>query len=112
MEVIWQITRLLFTRTTSGGTAHVWVYDGQADGFFLDDRRTPLLADDRLGPDAHLNDDEHEKNNLPDIAERWPYRDDSEHERARTEQGFCVPKDEIAAADHARALPVWRGCPS
>ena len=32
---------LLFTKTNSGGTDHVWFYDMQADGFSLDDKRTP-----------------------------------------------------------------------
>ena len=34
---------LFFTRTDSGGTEGVWFYDMQADGFSLDDKRTPLL---------------------------------------------------------------------
>ena len=41
---------LLFTRTDSGGTEGVWFYDMQADGWSLDDRRAPLLPEDRLGP--------------------------------------------------------------
>lgn len=34
---------LVFTKTNSGGTDHVWFYDMQADGYSLDDKRTPLL---------------------------------------------------------------------
>lgn len=34
---------LVFTKTNSGGTDQVWFYDMQADGFSLDDKRTPLL---------------------------------------------------------------------
>ena len=41
---------LLFTKTNSGGTDHVWFYDVQADGWCLDDKRTPLLPEDKLGP--------------------------------------------------------------
>ena len=41
---------LLFTKTNSGGTDHVWFYDVQADGWSLDDKRTPLLPEDLLGP--------------------------------------------------------------
>ena len=40
---------LLFTKTNSGGTDHVWFYDIAADGFSLDDRRTPLMSEDKLG---------------------------------------------------------------
>ena len=32
---------LLFTKTNSGGTDHLWFYDMQADGYSLDDKRTP-----------------------------------------------------------------------
>ena len=41
---------LVFTKTNSGGTDHVWFYDVEADGWSLDDKRTPLLADEKLGP--------------------------------------------------------------
>jgi type I restriction enzyme M protein len=33
---------LVFTRTNSGGTETVWFYDVDADGWSLDDKRTPL----------------------------------------------------------------------
>ena len=32
---------LFFTKTNSGGTDDVWFYDMQADGYSLDDKRTP-----------------------------------------------------------------------
>src|SRR5690606_13064916 len=37
---------LFFTKTNSGGTDHVWFYDMQADGFSLDDKRSPIEAND------------------------------------------------------------------
>ncbi len=43
---------LLFTKTNSGGTDHVWFYDVSADGFSLDDKRTPLLPDRQARPCA------------------------------------------------------------
>ena len=70
---------LFFTRTESGGTDSVWFYDVQADGFTLDDKRSPSEAND-----------------LPDVVSRWAERNGAERERARTEQSFCVPKSEIA----------------
>ena len=59
---------LLFTKTNSGGTGLVWFYDLKADGYSLDDKRTPLLDDSKLGvlTDEALTEDEHDKNNLPD----------------------------------------------
>src|SRR6266568_2803761 len=41
---------LLFTKTNSGGTDQVWFYDVEAEGWSLDDKRTPLLPQDKLGP--------------------------------------------------------------
>ncbi|KHK57286.1 DNA methyltransferase [Ralstonia sp. A12] len=89
---------LLFTKTNSGGTEHVWFYDMQADGWSLDDKRQPLLSDDKLGvrPTVALSEVEHTKNNLPDVLARWAERDGSERQRARTEQSFCVRKADIA----------------
>ena len=60
---------LLFTKTNSGGIDQVWFYQVEADGMSLDDKRTPLLSEDKLGamPKTKLAADEHAKNNLPDI---------------------------------------------
>ena len=94
---------VLFTKTNSGGTDEVWFYDCQADGFSLDDKRTPLLPPEKLGPrpgkeeDGHfvsiaLNDDELSKNNLPDIAARWKERAGrSANGRARR-KAFACPR--------------------
>ncbi|CAN5197697.1 hypothetical protein BH20VER2_BH20VER2_12030 [soil metagenome] len=64
---------LLFTKTNSGGTDHVWFYDVDADGMSLDDKRTELLPPEKLGPvpKVALTADDHAKNNLPDILARW-----------------------------------------
>ena len=68
---------LVFTRTGHGGTDRVWFYDMKADGFSLDDKRTPVADND-----------------IPDIVAR--FRDlPAEENRARTEQSFFVPKEEI-----------------
>lgn len=89
---------LLFTKTNSGGTDHIWFYDLEADGYSLDDKRTPLLDDEKLGSGAGpLSDDERAMNNLPDVLTRWEERDGSELDRARAEQSFCVSKGDIAA---------------
>ena len=68
---------LFFTKTNSGGTDHVWFYDMQADGWSLDDKRQPLLPEDKLGIQPsrdgrkQLSKEEHLKNNLPDVLARW-----------------------------------------
>ena len=96
---------LFFTRTDSGGTEDVWFYDIKADGWSLDDKRNPLLPDDKLGcmPSAPLTDDEHLKNNLPDVLARWQSRDRGSG-RARTDQSFLVPKADIVAQGYDLSL--------
>jgi type I restriction enzyme M protein len=90
---------LLFTKTNSGGTDQVWFYDCDADGWSLDDKRTALLPEEKLGPvpKIALSADEHTKNNLPDILARWQQRDGKERKRPRTAQSFCVPKADLVA---------------
>lgn len=69
---------LVFTKTCHGGTDQVWFYDMKADGFSLDDKRTPVS-----------------ENDIPDIVARFRNRE-QEETRARTEPSFLVPKEEIA----------------
>ncbi len=97
---------LVFTRTGVGGTDHVWFYDVRADGWSLDDKRQPLLSDDKLGPtpDVTLTTDEATQNDLPDLVKRWAARDGSERERPRTAQSFCVPRADIVAAGYDLSL--------
>ena len=101
---------LLFTRTDSGGTDHIWFYDVEADGWSLDDKRTPLLPDEKLGPKplAALAAEEHVKNNLPDVLTRWAERNGAEVERPRTAQSFCVPKADIAAQAYDLSLNRYK----
>ena len=68
---------LIFTKTGHGGTDNVWFYDMTADGFSLDDKRSPVA-----------------ENDIPDIVARFHDPED-EKERPRTEKSFLVPKAEI-----------------
>lgn len=113
---------LCFTKTGSGGTKDVWFYDVRADGFSLDDKRTPLLDASLLGPvptailsDGHdvgeaveLTDEQLAKNNLPDVLTRFRDRRSSERERERTEQSFTVPVAEIADADYDLSMNRYK----
>jgi type I restriction enzyme M protein len=93
---------LIFTKTNSGGTDHVWFYDLQADGMSLDDKRLPLLPEEKLGPVPVqvLNAEELALNNLPDVVARWAERNGRERDRPRATQSFCVPKAELDAAGY------------
>ena len=98
---------LFFTKTSSGGTDNVWFYDVQADGFTLDDKRTPTAAND-----------------LPDVLTRWqslraqPLPEEGapatvskgapESLRPRTAQSFLVPKSEIAANNYDLSLNRYK----
>ena len=72
---------MIFTKTNSGGTDNVWFYDMQADGYSLDDKRSPIMAND-----------------IADIVQRFAQRD-QEQARLRTEQSFLVPLSEIEGND-------------
>ncbi len=101
---------LLFTKTNSGGTDQVWFYDVEADGRSLDDKRTALLAEEKLGPVPRvaLSKEEHSRNNLPDVLARWAERGKSERKRQRTAQSFCVPKSEIEAQGYDLSLNRYK----
>ena len=101
---------LVFTKTNSGGTDHVWFYDVDADGMSLDDKRTELLPLEKLGPvpGVALTEEEHPKNNLPDVLTRWSLRNGSEAERPRTAQSFRIPKSEIANQGYDLSLNRYK----
>lgn len=81
---------LIFTKTNHGGTDQVWFYDMQADGFSLDDKRSPI-----------------NENDIPDIVERFHNRDE-ETERARTEKSFFVPKQEIVDNNYDLSINKYK----
>lgn len=81
---------LIFTKTNSGGTDQVWFYDMQADGYSLDDKRNPQEAND-----------------IPDIIQRYHQRD-QEQGRARTDQSFLVPVDEIRAQKYDLSINRYK----
>ena len=86
-------TAILFFQK-AGTTEDVWFYDVRADGFTLDDKRTPTDAND-----------------LPDVLERWSSLsapDSPELARPRTAQSFLVPKSEIAAQGYDLSLNRYR----
>jgi len=101
---------LLFTKTNSGGTDKVWFYDMKADGWSLDDKRSPLLEEEKLGvtPARLLTTEELGKNNLPDVLEHWGYREKTEWANPRTAQSFCVPKGEIVGQGYDLSINRYK----
>lgn len=81
---------LIFTKTDHGGTDQVWFYDMQADGFSLDDKRSPVNESD-----------------IADIIERFHNRD-KEAGRERTEKSFFVPKQEIVDNEYDLSINKYK----
>ena len=81
---------LIFTKTGSGGTDNVWFYDMKADGFSLDDKRQEIS-----------------ENDIPDIIERFNNLE-AEKDRARTEQSFFVPVEEIEKNDYDLSINKYK----
>ncbi|MGG3955915.1 class I SAM-dependent DNA methyltransferase [Bhargavaea massiliensis] len=81
---------MIFTKTGVGGTDHVWFYDMKADGYSLDDKRTPI-----------------EENDIPDIIARFHNRE-AEKDRKRTEQSFFVPVEEIRENDYDLSINKYK----
>lgn len=81
---------LIFTKTEHGGTDNVWFYDMTADGFSLDDKRTPV-----------------EENDIPDIIERFKNLD-KEKDRKRTDKSFMVPKQDIVDNDYDLSINKYK----
>lgn len=68
---------LVFTKTNSGGTDKVWLYNMEADGYSLDQKRDKVDADD-----------------IPDIVSRWNNLEE-ENERTPYDKSFFITKQEI-----------------
>jgi type I restriction enzyme M protein len=81
---------LVFTKTGAGGTDKVWFYDMKADGYTLDDRRTPI-----------------EENDIPDILARF-HNLEGEKDRKPTDQSFFVDKSAIVANDYDLSINRYK----
>lgn len=79
-------TAILIFSKDPAGTDKVWFYDMTADGFSLDDKRSPISDND-----------------IPDIISRFKNLKDEES-RERTEKSFIVPVQEII--DNAYDLSI------
>lgn len=81
---------LIFTKTGHGGTENVWFYDMTADGFSLDDKRSPVS-----------------ENDIPDIIERFKNLE-KETDRKRTDKSFMVPKKDIVDNDYDLSINKYK----
>lgn len=81
---------LIFTKTNAGGTDKVWFYDMKADGYSLDDKRSPIADND-----------------IPDIIARYE-NFTGEEARERTDKSFFVPKEEIIGNDYDLSINKYK----
>ena len=81
---------IIFTKTNAGGTDKVWFYDMKADGYSLDDKRSPVS-----------------ENDINDIISRF-HNLDGENDRQRTDKSFFVPKDEIVGNDYDLSINKYK----
>lgn len=80
---------LIFTKDLAG-TNDVWFYDMKADGFSLDDKRSPI-----------------DDNDIPDVIERFNNLE-NEKDRKRTEPSFFVPKQEIVDNEYDLSINKYK----
>ena len=81
---------LVFSKTNSGGTDKVWFYDMKADGFSLDDKRSPVS-----------------ENDIPDVVARY-HNLKAEESRSRKEQSFFVPVEEIRQNNYDLSINKYK----
>ena len=81
---------LIFNKTNCGGTDKVWFYDMKADGFSLDDKRSPIADND-----------------IPDVVARFKNLE-AEVARSRKEQSFFVPVQDIIANDYDLSINKYK----
>jgi type I restriction enzyme M protein len=81
---------LIFTKTGHGGTDNVWFYDMTADGYSLDDKRTPV-----------------NENDIPDIIARFK-NIEAESDRKRTDKSFMVPKQDVVDNDDDLSMNKYK----
>ncbi|MDG0792058.1 type I restriction-modification system subunit M [Cohnella ginsengisoli] len=81
---------LIFTKTGAGGTDKVWFYDMKTDGYSLDDKRSPIAAND-----------------IPDILARF-HNLENEAGRLPTEQSFLIDKSAIEANDYDLSINRYK----
>ena len=76
-----QTAIIIFDKTGNGGTDKVWLYNMEADGYSLDDKRNDVDAND-----------------IPDIIERF-HNLDKEESRTPYDKSFFITKQDIVDND-------------
>ena len=85
-----QTAIIIFDKTDNGGTDKVWLYNMEADGYSLDDKRNEI-----------------DSNDIPDIIERF-HNLDKENERTPYDKSFFITKQDIVDNDYVLSLNKYQ----
>lgn len=85
-----QTAIIIFDKTGNGGTDKVWLYNMEADGYSLDDKRNDVDAND-----------------IPDIIERF-HNLDKEESRTPYDKSFFITKQDIVDNDYVLSLNKYQ----
>ena len=94
---------LLFEKNSKFTTRKVWFYDIQADGFSLNQRRLPLLSEDKIGANLEkpLTSEEQKKNNLPECLSEW------QNKKLLSEQSFYLDRETLKENNYDLSLSKY-----
>lgn len=85
-----QTAIIIFDKQNSGGTDKVWLYNMEADGYSLDDKRNEI-----------------KENDIPDIIERF-HNPDMEADRTPYDKSFFITKQDIVDNDYVLSLNKYQ----
>lgn len=85
-----QTAIIIFDKTNNGGTDKVWLYNMEADGYSLDDKRNDIDAND-----------------IPDIIERF-HNMDKEESRTPYDKSFFITKQDIVDNGYVLSLNKYQ----
>lgn len=81
-----------FTKTNSGGTDKVWLYNMENDGFSLDDKRNEIS-----------------ENDIPDIQAKYDaFKNSPDEQNDKKSKSFYVTKEEIAKNDYVLSFNKYQ----
>lgn len=106
---------IIFTKTGAGGTDKVWFYDMRADGYSLDQKRAEVADNDIPDIIARFHTLSYTQHIAPEsvgprfIASTPASPSESpEYHRARTDQSFLVPAEEIREHGYDLAFNTYK----
>lgn len=104
---------LIFTKTGNGGTNDVWFYEMEADGYSLDDKRTPQAQELETFKQLESSD-KMSSTDLPEILKIWKNikvhlrEQDKLPTKGRDTKSFFVNKSELSKSNYELNVNRYR----